>query len=134
MAEYTEAMKFPRLGGCLLGAALIALGPAGAAMPQLGPTSTSQAVNQINSSSMRPVPSVGPAPVVRENKVWVPARVIHVPGEAGNVTVPPHWERRLPGTDEVYVPSLRTYQPSTGTYETFPAGVRPPVEERYNSP
>ena len=71
----------------------------------LGPTTTSQAVNQMNAASMRGVPSVASRPVVRDAMIWVPGRVVRLPGE-GVVTVPGHWERRLPGTREVHVPPL----------------------------
>jgi hypothetical protein len=110
--------------GCLLG---------GAMMVPLGPTSTGQAVNQINSTSMRPMPSVAPRPVVSETMIWVPTRSVSVPGQ-GTVTVPGHWERRLPGTNEVHVPPLVVYPQHPGTPFTVPAGVRPPVEERFSSP
>ena len=105
--------------GCLLG---------GAMAIQLGPTTTSQAVNQINATSMRGVPSVAPTPVPRMDMIWVPARVVNLPGE-GTVTVPAHWERRLDGRD-VYVPSLTVRGTQTGQTTTLPAGTRPPVEER----
>jgi hypothetical protein len=139
---YTDAMKPRRLrdvmhviarGGCLLGAASL-MPIAGAAMPPLGPTTTSRAVNQINSGSMRPLPSATPRPVVRDSMIWVPTRIVPLPGEPTGVAVPGHWERRLPGTNEVHVPPLTVERPSTGTTETYPAGIRPPVEERYNSP
>ena len=120
-------------GGCLLGAATM-MPLAGAAMPPLGPTTTSQAVNQINSGSMRPLPSATPRPVVRDSMIWVPTRIAPFPGEPTGVTVPGHWERRLPGTNEVHVPPLTIDRPSTGTTETLPAGIRPPVEERHSSP
>ncbi len=67
-------------GGCLLGAATM-MPLAGAAMPPLGPTTTSQAVNQINSESMRPLPSATPRPVVRDSMIWVPTRIAPFPGE-----------------------------------------------------
>jgi hypothetical protein len=111
--------------GCLL---------AGGLAIQLGPTTTSQAVDRINAMSMRPLPSVAPRPVVRDSMVWVPARVVPVPGEPTGVTVHGHWERRLPATHEVHVPPLTIVRPSTGAIETVPAGIRPPVEQRLNSP
>jgi hypothetical protein len=105
--------------GCLLGGAM--------AVP-LGPTSTSQAVNQMNSMSTRPLPSVAPRPVVREPMVWVPDRQVRLPGE-GTVVVPGHWERRLDGHD-LHVPPLTVRNPDTGATTTLPAGTRPPVDER----
>jgi hypothetical protein len=105
--------------GCLLG---------GAMAIQLGPTTTSQAINQMNATSMRGVPSMTPTPVPRTDMIWVPARVVNLPGE-GTVTVPAHWERRLDGHD-VYVPSLTVRGTQTGQTTTLPAGTRPPVDER----
>jgi hypothetical protein len=105
--------------GCLLGGALMA---------PLGPTTTSQAVNQMNATSTRGVPSVGSRPVVRDTMIWVPGRAVLLPGE-GTVVVPGHWERRLDGRD-VHVPPLTVRNPATGETTTLPAGVRPPVDER----
>jgi hypothetical protein len=110
--------------GCLLGGAM--------AVP-LGPTTTGQAVNQINRSATRPMPSVGPAPVTGETMIWVPPRMVTIPGQ-GSVTVPGHWERRLPDTREVHVPPLAVDPPRPGGTISVPGGIRPPVEERFNSP
>jgi len=95
---------------------------------QLGPSTTSQAVDQMNATSMRGVPPVARRPVVRDPMVWVPARVAPLPGQ-GTVMVPGHWERRLDG-GKVHVPPLPARNLETGTTTTLPAGVRPPVEER----
>jgi hypothetical protein len=105
--------------GCLLG---------GAMAIQLGPTTTSQAVNQMNATSMRGLPPVERRPVVRDSMIWVPQRHVRLPGE-GRVVVPGHWERRLDG-HEVFVPPLSVRHPETGVTKTLPAGPRPPVEER----
>jgi hypothetical protein len=107
--------------GCLLG---------GAMMVPLGPTTTSQAVSQINATSMRPLPSVATRPVVREEMIWVPDRIVPVFGEPTGALVPGHWERRLPGSNDVLVPPLTILKPSTGTFQTLPAAVRPPPDER----
>jgi hypothetical protein len=107
--------------GCLLAGALLA---------PLGPTTTARAVSQMNATSMRPLPPVAPRPVVRDTMVWVPTRVVPVPGEATGAVVPGHWERRLPDTGEVHVPPLTIFKPSTGTYESVPAGIRRPADER----
>ena len=95
----------------------------------LGPTTTSQAVNQMNATSMRGVPSVASRPVVRDSMTWVPDRTVRLPGE-GTVVVPGHWERRLPEGREVYVPPLTVRNPETGATTTLPAAVHRPVEER----
>jgi hypothetical protein len=102
-------------------------------MVPLGPTTTSQAVNQMNATSMRPLPSVAPRPVVRDSMTWVPDRVVVVPG-AGTAVVPGHWERRLPDTKDVYVPPLTVVTPGTGAVQTIPGGIRPPVQERHLAP
>jgi hypothetical protein len=106
------------LAGCLLGAMAV----------HVGPTTTSQAVNQINSMSTRPLPSAAPRPAAREPLVWVPDRVVPMPGE-GVVVVPGHWERPLEPR-EVHVPSLTVRNPETGASTTLPAGIRPPSDER----
>jgi hypothetical protein len=105
--------------GCLLGGAM--------AVP-LGPTTTSQAVNQMNATSTRPLPSYAPREVVRERNVWVPARSVPLPGR-GTVSVPGHFERRLDNGD-VYVPPLTVRDPATGVTTTLPAGTRPPSDDR----
>jgi hypothetical protein len=105
-------------GGLLIGAMAV----------QLGPTTTSQAVNQMNAASMRGLPSVAPRPVPREPMTWVPDRFVQLPG-AGTVMVPGHWERRLDGR-EVHVPPLTARDPQTGATFSLPAGVHPPPEER----
>lgn len=94
----------------------------------LGPTTTSQAVNQMNATSMRPLPSVAPAPAVGETMIWVPTRVVPLPGR-GTVVAPGHWERRL-GAHEVHVPPLTVRNPETGATTVLPAGIRRPPEER----
>jgi hypothetical protein len=105
--------------GCLLGGAM--------AVP-LGPTTTSQAVNQMNATSTRPLPSYAPREVVRERNVWVPARSVPLPGH-GTVSVPGHFERRLDNGD-VYVPPLTIRDPATGATTTLPAGPRRPSDDR----
>ena len=105
--------------GCLLG---------GAIMVPLGPATTSQVVNQMNATSMRSLPSVAPPPSVGETMIWVPTRVVPLPGQ-GTVVAPGHWERRL-DAHEVYVPPLVVRHPETGAIIVLPAGIRPPTEER----
>jgi len=105
--------------GCLLG---------GAMMVPLGPATTSQAVNQMNATSVRPLPSVAPPQAGGETMIWVPTRVVPLPGQ-GTVVAPGHWERRL-GAHEVYVPPLTVRNPETGATTGLPAGIRPPTEER----
>jgi hypothetical protein len=108
--------------GCLLG---------GAMMVPLGPTSTSQAVNQINQMSTRPLPSADARPVVRDDMVWVPDRTIRVPGQ-GDALVPGHWERLTP-EGQRYVPPVTATDPS-GTVTQFPSRDYPPPAERPYGP
>ena len=113
--------------GCLLGGALM-VPMGGSVIGPMGPTSTTQGVNQINSLARQPLPSTTPRAVVGEPAQWVPDRVVPVPG-AGVVVVPGHWERRLE-PHKVFVPSLTVRNPQTGVMSTFPAGTYPPVDER----
>jgi hypothetical protein len=113
--------------GCLLGGALM-VPMGGSVIGPMGPTSSTQGVNQINSLARQPLPSTTPRAVVGEPAQWVPDRVVPVPG-AGVVVVPGHWERQLE-PHKVFVPSLTVRNPQTGVMSTFPAGTYPPVEER----
>jgi hypothetical protein len=113
--------------GCLLGGALM-VPMGGSVIGPMGPSSTTQAVNQINSLARQPLPTTTPRAVVGEPAQWVPDRVVPVPG-AGVVVVPGHWERQLE-PHKVFVPSLTVRNPQTGVMSTFPAGTYPPVDER----
>lgn len=108
--------------GCLLGGAM--------AIP-LGPTTTGQAVDQMNRMSTRPLPSADPRPVVRDDMVWVPDRVIRVPGQ-GDALVPGHWEQLTP-EGRHQVPPVTATDPS-GAVTQFPAGAYPPPAERPYGP
>jgi len=113
--------------GCLLGGALMVPMGRSVTIP-MGPTTTSQAVDQINSMSMRTPGSTPSAVVVGDGMQWVPDRMVSVPG-SGVVNVPGHWERRL-DAHKVLVPALTVHNPQTGVSSTFPAGTYPPVDER----
>ena len=65
---------------------------AGAMAVPLGPTTTQRAVDQMNASSMRgvPTPPVRQAPS-RPDTVWVPDRWIPAPGVPQGVFEPGHW-------------------------------------------
>jgi hypothetical protein len=88
-------------------------------------------LNQIYDSTTRPVPVAPSRPVQRPDAVWVPDRYAPVAGQPQGVLIPGHWEQRLPSGD-VYVPPIVIVHPD-GRQEVFPAGVRPPVDER-NAP
>ena len=94
-----------------------------------GGTGVTRAVDQINGTSRAAVPTVGPREVVRPDTVWVPDRWIPAPGTGGAALVPGHWERRV-SDRESYTPPLTGVNPADGSLLIFPAGVRPPAEER----
>ena len=118
--ELRPAIRRLAAAGCLLGGAM--------AIP-LGPTTTGRAVDQLNASSMRPLPSAETRPVVRDDMVWVPDRVIRVPGQ-GDATVPGHWERLTP-EGQRNVPPVTAIDPS-GRVTSFPSRDYPlPAERPY---
>ena len=106
--------------GCLLGGALTV---------PLGPTTTGRAVDQINRQWTQPVTTAPSRETPRADQVWVPDRYVVIAGESAPVLVPGHWERRI-SDSEFDVPALTIFRPSTGAHETFPGGVRGPVETR----
>ena len=81
---------------------------AGIGQPHFGPTTTQQAVDQINRSVTRPVPSVPPPVVARPSSIWVPEHFT-----VGDVKVPGHWQQRLPD-GSLSVPPLVVDDPRTG--------------------
>jgi hypothetical protein len=82
----------------------------------------------LRGATTRPVPRVSPSPAPPAPDTWVPDRYVQVPGVDGTVLVPGHWERRL-SDHEVYTPPLVGQTPD-GRVLNFPAGRRPPVQER----
>jgi hypothetical protein len=97
--------------------------------PPGGTTPGGAIFDRLNQSTTRPVPQT-PAPTVRPpESTWVPDRFVQVPGTDGQVLVPGHWERRL-SDHEVYTPPLTGRTPQGDTTINFPAGTRPPVNER----
>lgn len=94
-----------------------------------GGTGVTRAVDQINAASRAPVPTVGPREVVRPDTVWVPDRWLPAPGTGGAALVPGHWEQRI-SDREFFTPPLTAVNPADGSLRAFPAGVRPPAEER----
>jgi len=80
-------------------------------------------------------PSVPPvtAPSVTGNQgagdqVWVPSRIVPVPGESGGLVVPGHWERQI-SPHETYMPPLTGITPD-GRVFVIPGGVVRTPEER----
>src|SRR5881628_2773484 len=100
----------------------ITAGPAasGGLMTSPGGTTPGGAMfDGLRGATTRPVPRVSPAPAPAAPDTWVPDRYVLVPG---------HWERRL-SDHEVYTPPLVGQTPDGRTLN-FPAGQRPPVDER----
>ena len=96
--------------------------------PPGGTTPSGAIFDHLHDATMRPVPQV-PAPTARTPEAtWVPDRSVQVPGTDSPVFVPGHWERRL-SDHEVYTPPLVGRTPN-GDIINFPAGARPPVNER----
>jgi hypothetical protein len=98
--------------------------------PPGGTTPGGAIFDRLNQSSTRPVPQTPPPAVRQPDMQWVPDRLVQVPGTDGHVLVPGHWERRLPNTNEVYTPPLTGRSLQGDTTIQFPAGSRPPVNER----
>lgn len=97
----------------------VAAAAPGIGRPQLGPTTTQQAVDQITRSVTRPVPAVPPPPVVTPpGSIWVPEHFT-----LGDVKVPGHWQQRLPD-GSVYVPPLIIFDPREGE-RLIPGHVEP---------
>lgn len=91
-----------------------------------GGTPSSRAIDQIERSVTRPLPSLPPAPPPRSDSVWVPDR--YVPGPSGPFHVPGHWEQSV-GPNEVRVPPMVVCTPA-GECALVPAGTRVPAEQR----
>lgn len=116
-------------------AAILSVGTLHTAFGQMrtpgGTTPGGAIFDRLNQSSTRPTPTT-PTPTVRApNETWVPDRYVQVPGTDGQVLVPGHWERRL-SDHEVYTPPLtgRATTPLGDGTINFPAGTRPPANER----
>ena len=123
-----------RLRTLLISAVLISgLGVHGLALGQMtssprGTTPGGAIFDGLRSSTTRPVPQV-PSPTVRTpDMMWVPDRFVQVPGVDSPVLMPGHWERRL-GNGDVHTPPMAG-RSLNGDIVQFPAGARPPVEER----
>jgi len=121
-----------RLGGVLLGVAL-SLSVAGprfayGQMSRSGTTPGGGIFDRLDRSMTQPVPQV-PAPSASPPiDMWVPDRYVQSTQGDGPVLVPGHWERRL-SDHEVYTPPFVGVTPN-GNVMDFPAGVRPPANER----
>lgn len=91
-----------------------------------GGTPSSRAIDQIERSVTRPLPSLPPAPPPRSDSVWVPDR--YLPGPSGLFHVPGHWEQTV-APNEVRVPPMVVCTPA-GECTLVPAGTRLPAEIR----
>src|SRR4029077_11237621 len=93
-----------------------------------GTTPSGANLHSLNGPTTRPVPQVGPPTASTPGMTWVPDRAVQVPGTDGLVSVPGHWERPL-SEHELSAPPLSGRAPN-GDIINFPAGSRPPVNER----
>src|SRR5881628_4202564 len=96
--------------------------------PPGGTTPGGAIFDRLHDSTTRPMPQVPSPTAPTPEATWVPDRTVQVPGTDGPVSVPGHWERRL-SDHEVYTPPLLGRTPN-GDIINFPAGVRPPTDER----
>ena len=97
--------------------------------PRVGPTTPAgPMLDRLNQSLRQPVPTLPPPTGQHPADVWVPDRIVPVPGSPHGAHVPGHWERRI-SDRENYVPPLVIRTPDGGT-TTLPAGVAPPAEQR----
>jgi hypothetical protein len=96
--------------------------------PPGGTTPGGAIFDQLRDSTTRTVPQTPPPTVRPPDMMWVPDRYVQIPGAESPVLVPGHWERRL-SDHEVFTPPLTGRTPQ-GEIINFPAGTRPPVEER----
>jgi len=123
-----------RFHNVLLGVAVVVSTAApqlasGQMRPALGGTTPSGAIfDHLNDATTRSMPQAPPPTIPAPESTWVPDRYVQVPGTDGPVMVPGHWERRL-SDHEVYTPPLLGRTPN-GDIINFPAGVRPPTNER----
>jgi hypothetical protein len=99
------------------------------ATPRIGPSSPSGgALDSLTNSVTRPIPTLPPPTGQHPADVWVPDRIIPVPGQPGGAHVPGHWERRL-SDREHYVPPLVITTPD-GQRTTLSAGIALPPDQR----
>jgi len=96
--------------------------------PPGGTTPAGAIFDRLHDTTTRPVPQAPSPTVPAPAEAWVPDRYVQLPGTDGPVLVPGHWERRL-SDHEVYTPPLLGRTPN-GDAINFPAGARPPVNER----
>jgi hypothetical protein len=98
--------------------------------PRVGPASPAgPMLDRLNQSLRQPVPTLPSPPTgAYPADVWVPDRIVPIPGQAGGAHVPGHWERRI-SDRENYVPPLVIRTPDGGTV-TLPAGIAPPPDQR----
>src|SRR2546426_12334455 len=112
----------------MLGVTALAAGSGGLMTSPGGNTAGGAIFDGLRGTTTRPVPRVSPAPAPAAPDTWVPDRYVLVPGVDGHVLLPGHRERRI-SDPEVYTPPLFGQTPDGRTLN-FPAGQRPPVDER----
>jgi len=97
--------------GCAAAAVILA---GGAMSVPLGSTTTQRAVDQMNASSMRGVPTPPVRSAPRADTVWVPDRWVSAPGAPGGVFEPGHWV--------IYTPEGGRISPPPPRPDVFPQG------------
>jgi hypothetical protein len=115
----------------VLGMAVVMASQLGGGAPGAGGRTgspASGALDQLERSVTRPLPSVPPPPPGRSQRIWVPDR--HVPAPDGSaIRVPGHWEYRQP-SGEYQRPPLLVCTPD-GRCATAPGtDTRIPPEQR----
>src|SRR5262245_6608298 len=93
-----------------------------------GGSAGSRAVDQINRSVTRPLPSVPPTRVAPSDQVWVPDRYV-ASSDGLLLHVPAHWERRV-NDQEVHTPPVVACPTGSGPCVLVPSGIRPEPEAR----
>jgi hypothetical protein len=97
--------------------------------PAGGTTPSGAIFDRLNEATTGSMPQVPSPTVPAPEETWVPDRYAQAPGVDSPVFVPGHWERRL-SDHEVYTPPLTGRTPQGDSTIQFPAGTRPPVNER----
>jgi hypothetical protein len=96
--------------------------------PPGGTTPAGALFDRLNRATTRPLPQAPATAPTAPSDIWVPDRLVRVPGTDGQVMVPGHWERRL-SDHQVYTPPL-SGRATNGDIVNFPAGTQPPAHER----
>ncbi|HYE93538.1 MAG TPA: hypothetical protein VEA38_21075, partial [Terriglobales bacterium] len=89
-------------------------------------------LDRLMNSMRQPLATLPPPTGQHPADVWVPDRLVPVPGSPHGVLVPGHWERRI-SDREHYVPPMVIRTPD-GATTAIPGGVMPPPDQRPLAP